>query len=213
MVRHPMRRRRLAIAAFTFSGKTGERPSSRLLIAMLVMVALMPMAAPAGAGVCERYMAAAAVRHRVPLGFLYAIGLTETGRRNTLSPWALNIHGKAVFARSRKEAYAIFRAARARGRRLIDMGCMQINWHYHGRNFPSAWEMLDPARNVDYAARFLRRLYEREGSWTMAAARYHAGPNNDPAQKRYVCTVIRNLVATGFGRWTPGARRFCAPDR
>lgn len=174
-----------------------------------VLLGLWLVAAPAAAGVCERYMAAAAARHDVPLGILYAIGLTETGRRNSLRPWALNIHGRAVFAASRREAYRIFRQARARGRRLIDLGCMQINWHYHGRNFASAWEMLDPARNVDYAARFLRRLYEREGSWTLAAARYHAGPHNDPAQKRYVCAVIRNLVATGFGRWTPGARRFC----
>ena len=43
----------------------------------------------------------------------------------------------------------------------------------------------------------------------MAVARYHAGPNNDPAQKRYVCRVITNMVATGFGRWTPEARQFC----
>ena len=165
---------------------------------------------PAGnAGVCERYMLTAARRHRVPLAVLYAVGLTETGRKGSLRPWALNIHGKAVYAGSPEEALRIFRSARARGKYLIDLGCMQINHHYHGRQFASPRQMLDPAANVDYAARFLRRLYEREGSWTMAAARYHAGPNNDAAQKRYVCAVIRNLVATGFGRWTPAARRFC----
>ena len=209
MIRLPKDRLPPATAASTYEHESEAKPSTGRLVAGLAMAALLFVTTPAAAGVCERYMAAAAARHKVPLGFLYAIGLTETGRRNSLSPWALNIHGKAVFARSRREAYAVFRAARARGKRLIDMGCMQINWHYHGRKFPSAWDMLDPARNVDYAARFLRRLYEREGSWTMAAARYHAGPNNDPAQKRYVCTVIRNLVATGFGRWTPGARQFC----
>jgi len=69
--------------------------------------------------------------------------------------------------------------------------------------------MLEPRRNVRYAARFLKELRAREGSWSMAVARYHAGPNNDPAQKRYICAVIRNLVATGFGTWTPEARRFC----
>lgn len=46
-------------------------------------------------------------------------------------------------------------------------------------------------------------------SWTMAVARYHAGPNNDPAQKKYVCRVIANLVATGYGKWTPNAQQFC----
>ena len=71
----------------------------------------------------------------------------------------------------------------------------------------SVEQMFEPAANVDYAARFLKELKAREGSWTMAVARYHAGPDNDPAQKRYVCRVIANMVATGFGAWTrPVAR-------
>ena len=69
--------------------------------------------------------------------------------------------------------------------------------------------MLDPVTNVDYAARFLAQLKVREGTWTKAVARYHAGPDNDPAQKRYVCRVISNMVATGFGKWTPESEKFC----
>ena len=92
---------------------------------------------------------------------------------------------------------------------MFDVGCMQLNYRYHRENFADLWQMLDPAHNVDYAARFLKRLYRRHGNWTLAAARYHAGPDNDAAQRRYVCTVIRNLVASGFGRWTPRARAFC----
>ena len=72
-------------------------------------------------------------------------------------------------------------------------------------------QMFEPAANVDYAARFLKELKAREGNWTMAVARYHAGPNNDPAQKRYVCRVIANMVATGFGAWTGQSRAFCQP--
>ena len=45
----------------------------------------------------------------------------------------------------------------------------------------------------------------------MAVARYHAGPDNDPAQKKYICRVIGNLVASGFGAWTPQAKAFCKP--
>jgi len=40
-------------------------------------------------------------------------------------------------------------------------------------------------------------------------ARYHAGPNNNPAQKRYVCLVIGNMVRSGFGSWTPNSSAFC----
>jgi hypothetical protein len=140
---------------------------------------------------------------------LYAVGLTETGRKGSLHPYALNIAGRTVFTSSAEAALQEFAKARQDGVKLIDLGCMQINHHYHGKEFSSVAAMLDPARNVSYAARFLYRLRQQEGSWTMAVARYHAGPNNNPAQKRYICAVIRNLVATGFGNWTPAARKFC----
>ena len=158
---------------------------------------------------CERQMARAAREQSVPLGVLYAVALTETGNKGSLHPYALNIEGRAVFAASTEDALAAFDASRASGARLIDLGCMQVNHHYHGKKFTSVRAMLDPASNVSYAAGFLRRLHRSEGSWTMAVARYHAGPNNNPAQKRYICAVIRNLVATGFGAWTADSRQFC----
>lgn len=154
-------------------------------------------------------MTRAAARYDVPIGVLYAVGLTETGNRGSLQPFAMNIGGRAHFAASVADALAEFESARKQGIKLIDVGCMQINHHYHSDQFGSVAEMFEPARNVDYAARFLRRLHADQGTWTMAVARYHAGPNNDPAQKRYVCRVIANMVATGFGTWTPNARSFC----
>src|SRR5690606_22446998 len=102
-----------------------------------------------------------------------------------------------------------FAKAREHGAKLIDLGCMQINHHYHSNHFRSLADMLDPRQNVDYAARFLSELKQQHETWSMAVARYHAGPNNDPAQKRYLCRVIANMVATGFGSWTPAADKFC----
>ncbi len=160
--------------------------------------------------VCEAEMTRAAREHGVPLGVLFAVALNESGRRGWLHPYALNVAGKSHFPPNPTEALAVFHRERSRGVRLIDLGCMQINHHYHAREFGSVEAMLDPGRNVDYAALFLKRLKARHGSWTMAAARYHAGPNNAPAQKRYVCGVIRNMVASGFGEWTDNARSFCA---
>ena len=159
--------------------------------------------------ICEREMVAAAQAEQVPLGVLYAVGMTETGRKGSLSPFALNVEGKTILAGSQKKALFEFNRARRSGKKLIDLGCMQINYHYHGSEFASVAAMLDPHTNVRYAARFLRELRLREGNWTMAVARYHAGPDNDPAQKRYICAVIRNLVAAGFGAWTPASRKFC----
>ncbi len=177
---------------------------------MAVFSFSLPGAAFASADlVCEKQMTIAAKKHGVPLGILYAIGLTETGRRNTLHPYALNISGKSVFPKSKSEALEKLVEAQNQGNKLIDLGCMQINIYYHSRKFASAGDMLDPQQNVNYAALFLKKLFKREGTWTLAAARYHAGPNNLPAQKRYVCIVIRNLVASGFGQWTDNAKNFC----
>lgn len=160
-------------------------------------------------GVCEREMQRASEKHGVPLGILYAVGLTESGRRGSLQPYALNIEGQAVFAKSGPDALRVFGSAVSEGKKLIDLGCMQINHHYHGKAFSSVGAMFDAKANVDYAARFLKTLHAEHGSWSMAVARYHAGPNNNPAQKKYICNIIRNLVASGFGQWTARSRAFC----
>jgi soluble lytic murein transglycosylase-like protein len=169
----------------------------------------LPAAAAGASNLCERQMAQAARKHGVPLGVLYAVGLTETGRGDSLRPYALNIAGKASYDDDKAAALRRFAGARAAGVKLIDVGCMQINHHFHAAQFGSVEQMFEPAANVEYAARFLKELKAREGTWTMAVARYHAGPDNDPAQKRYVCRVITNMVATGFGAWTSQSRAFC----
>lgn len=167
-------------------------------------------AADAPAGPCEAEIARAARRWDIPTAVLHAVGLTETGRGGTLSPYALNIDGATFFPQDAQGALAKFAQARALGAKFIDMGCMQINHRFHGKAFASPAQMLEPARNVDYAARFLKQLRAREGSWTLAVARYNAGPNNNPGQKRYVCAVLGQLVRSGHGAWTDSARSFCA---
>ncbi|CAN7206582.1 transglycosylase SLT domain-containing protein [Pararhizobium sp. LjRoot238] len=183
--------------------------ATRLLVLSLAGLATSICSANANTGVCESEITAAAAKYQIPAGILYSVGLTETGRKGSLQPYAMNIEGKAYFANSAEEVLQRFAAARAQGAKLIDLGCMQINYHFHGENFASPNEMLNPRKNVEYAARFLANLHARHETWTMAVARYHAGPNNDPAQKKYVCRVIANLVATGYGKWTSNASNFC----
>jgi len=182
----------------------------RRTIAAATFIATSSLALPAAAQtVCEEHMIRASHAYGIPLGVLYAVGLTETGRRNSLQPYALNIEGRVFFGDSKEQALAEFNAARSSGKKLIDIGCMQINHHYHRSQFPSLDAMFEPGQNVEYSARFLKQLKDRHTSWTMAVARYHAGPHNNPAQQRYVCAVIKNMVASGFGQWTPNARSFC----
>ena len=179
-------------------------------LAALVLVSFTSEA-EASLGACEGAISAAAAKYGIPEGILYSVGLTETGRKGSLAPYAINVEGKAYYFDGLEEALVAFQKARDGGAKLIDVGCMQINHHYHRDQFPSLDAMFDPALNVEYSAKFLKRLKARHTSWTMAVARYHAGPHNNPAQHRYVCTVIRNMVATGFGQWTVEARTFCNP--
>jgi soluble lytic murein transglycosylase-like protein len=158
---------------------------------------------------CEREMTLASARSGVPLNVLYSVGLTETGFRGELQPYDMNVDGKAVHSANLVEAMARFGDARRRGAKLIDIGCMQINYRWHGADFGSPREMFDPARNVEYAASFLKALRAQEGSWTLAVARYNAGPANPTAEKVYVCAVIHNMIASGFGRWTANAHSLC----
>ncbi|WP_371212526.1 transglycosylase SLT domain-containing protein [Methylocystis sp. ATCC 49242] len=163
----------------------------------------------AGENVCEAEMIRASRENGVPVSVLYAVALTETGQRGALNAYAMNIAGRPSFNAGLVEALATFDGARQRGVKLIDIGCMQINHHFHGRKFHSVEEMFNPRRNVDYAAHFLKDLHASEGSWTAAVARYHAGPGNAPAQRTYVCAVIRNMVSSGFGAWTSESSAFC----
>ncbi len=182
----------------------------RILALVAAFISSAPaMALESGENVCERELVRAAAVHNVPLGMLYAIGLSESGRGGTLQPYALNIDGRAAYEANKPAALSTFRQASRGGAKHIDIGCMQINHRYHSENFGSLEEMFDPAKNVAYAARFLSELKQREGTWTKAIARYHAGPNNLPAQKSYVCRVIGNMVEAGFGEWTTDARSYC----
>lgn len=155
-------------------------------------------------------MANAAREQGVPLDILYSVGLQETGGvKGVLSPYAMNVDGRAVQSQSLAEALAAYDRADKAGAKFIDIGCMQINHHYHSAHFGSLAEMFDPERNVRYAAGLLKTLRAQEGTWTMAVARYNAGPNNPKAQRNYICAVISRMVESGVGAWTPNARAFC----
>lgn len=185
----------LAIAASVAAVESSSRPASA--------------AGLEKPGVCERYVSRAARDYGIPISVLYAVGLTESGKKGKLNPYAMNIEGEPRFPDTVESALHELRDAQRRGIRLIDVGCMQINHYYHRENFPSDRAMFDPAQNVEYAASFLKSLKAKHKTWAMAVARYHAGPDNDVAQKQYVCRVIRNMVATGGGKWTPAAKAFC----
>ena len=134
---------------------------------------------PAGdMGICIREILAAQVRHGIPDNLLLAIGLQEAGtRRNgkfTVWPYAVNAAGTGRLFDSRQAALNWVAERQASGVRSIDVGCMQINLRWHPDAFTSPAQGFDPRVNVEYAARFLTRLYRRTGDWVTAAGSYHS---------------------------------------
>lgn len=129
-------------------------------------------------GICRAAALRAAERHGVPREMMLAITLTETRRRKFGEtgpwPWTLNIAGQGFWFERREDALAKAREALAAGHRSMDLGCFQINYRWHGENFASLDEMLDPRTSGDYAARLLRSLYDETGDWMRAAGYYHS---------------------------------------
>ncbi len=150
-------------------------------------------------GSCARLTAQAERAHGLPTHLMTAISKVESGRWHAASgavlawPWTVTAGGKGRFLPSKKAAIAEVERLRAAGVRNIDVGCMQVNLHYHPKAFASLEEAFDPRRNVAYATRFLRELKAQWGSWTRAVGNYHS---NTPALSgRYRVKVFRALYA------------------
>ena len=141
---------------------------------------------------CARLAAEAGAQAGLPDGLLPAISLVEAGRGDGKGgiapwPWTLNEGGKGMYFDTREEALAYLKEAVARGVTNIDVGCMQLNWKWHSAGFESPEDMIDPARNTRYAARFMVELYNRLESWDVAASAYHS--TNPERGRRYLAKV------------------------
>jgi len=129
--------------------------------------------------VCGQAGAAAEQRFGIPAGLLRAIGQIESGRSGPGGfavpwPWTIEVGGEGRFLPSREAAVAVVRDLLASGAVSIDVGCFQVNLHYHPDAFASLDEAFDPVANALYAARFLSDLRARDGSWEAAVAAYHS---------------------------------------
>ena len=129
---------------------------------------------------CRTGIAAAERAQGIPQALLGAIGHVESGRKDPVTgawgawPWTINVEGQGAWFATKAEAIAAVDAARARGSRSIDVGCMQVNLMHHPDAFLNLDQAFDPAANTAYAARFLQRLYGQTGDWMKAAAWYHS---------------------------------------
>ncbi len=163
--------------------------------------------------VCERATARWERISNVPDKLLQAISLAESGRwsksqrRVRAWPWTVTSGGPGSYFATKAEAMNEVKRLQATGVTNIDVGCMQVNLHFHGHNFDTAAEAMDPDINVAYAAQFLTALKDSAASWNEAAGYYHsrtpertsyyrgkvekfwAALNGDPAGERELASV------------------------
>lgn len=131
----------------------------------------------------------------VPAPLLYAIALTESGKLTARGhkpwPWTLNVAGQGQYFATRTAAWQRLQRELRVGRN-VDIGIMQVSWRYHGNSLQTPWKALSPHWNLQVAAEFLRRCFERRQDWMAAVGCYHA-PNNAARAARYRERVAQNL--------------------
>lgn len=144
--------------------------------------------------VCLAAILEAQTRYDIPDNLLLSIGIQEAGKQGdrglTVWPWSVNAEGTGAFFPNRDSMLRWVRSQMEAGVESIDVGCMQINQKWHGQAFRSLEQAVDPKANVDYAARYLRELYQREGDWWSAAGRYHS--SSEKPKAAYLKKLARN---------------------
>ncbi|MBX9804615.1 MAG: transglycosylase SLT domain-containing protein [Alphaproteobacteria bacterium] len=129
----------------------------------------------------------------IPQNLLRAIAKIESG----LSPWAVNAGGRAHMFRSKEAAASYVRELVDQGTTNFSVGCMQLHYASHRRNFKSIEAMLEPQNNIAHAAKLIKNLERRHGSIERAIKYYHsASPAHHNAYKSRV-----------YGMWAKLGRR------
>jgi Transglycosylase SLT domain len=148
---------------------------------------------------CRDAAIAAADQYGIPPAVMLAITLTETGRSQagTLEPWpwAINHAGDGAWYATEEQALAAIENLTAQGLRNFDVGCFQLNHRWHADGFTSAQDMIDPAHNAAYAARYLLEKYADTQDWGLAAAAYHSGtPEYASQYQARFAAILANIA-------------------
>lgn len=115
----------------------------------------------------------------LPKNLLLSMSLIESGKKISSGefvswPWTINVRGKGKFFNDKKSATSFVTNYVSKGRKNIDIGCMQINYMYHPKAFNNFDEAFDPEANVKKSAELLKSLYNKFGSWKDAVGYYHS---------------------------------------
>ena len=134
----------------------------------------------------------------IPKNLLLSVSLTESGRKIKSGefiswPWTINKKGKGKFFDNKVAAINYVKEYTKKGKKNIDLGCMQVNFMYHPNAFGNFYEAFDPDKNVEVAATMLKSLYAKVGSWESAVGYYHS--YRETKRKKYSQKVFNTLAS------------------
>ena len=131
----------------------------------------------------DQFFLKAEKKYAIPPHLLKSIAYIESGRFDAKLgsikawPWTILVNGKkpkAYYCNTKKEALKTLKMLKEQNICNIDIGIMQINNYWHKAAFKDFEEALDPQKNIDYAAKFLRMLYDKYKNWPKAIGHYHS---------------------------------------
>ena len=128
---------------------------------------------------CEYLAKDAEKKYGLPENILLSISRVESGYQKVDGvirawPWTLNAGGDSSYFQTKEDALRSLEERIKKGVTNIDIGCMQLNFRWHKDFFNNLSDMINPIKNVDYAARFLNKLHQRHRSWEKAVKYYHS---------------------------------------
>ena len=109
-------------------------------------------------------------KNGIPSGILDSIAKVES-RHNV---YAVNTSKKTYNFKTKAEAVKFINTSLRNGCNNISVGCFQLHYATHKKNFVSIDNMLTAEANVMYAANLLRNLHNKYGSWELAIKKYHS---------------------------------------
>jgi hypothetical protein len=109
-------------------------------------------------------------RNGIPDGLLLAVAKVESG----CTPYAINTKRASRKFKTKGNAVSFVEKEVKNGNSNISVGYCQLHYRSHRKNFASIDDMLDPQKNIAYAATLLKSFYDRHGSWEQAVKLYHS---------------------------------------
>ena len=123
-------------------------------------------------------------------GLLEAIAQIES----KLAPYTVNASGDGYSFKTVEAAVQFIKAKKKQGCRNISVGPMQLQLRWHQHNFKSIEEMIEPQKNISYAAKLLAKFKRQTGSMEKAVKMYHTGnPHTGEAYKERVFNALAKI--------------------